>query len=89
MVPAVVRREHARMLPNAPAFSFNLAVDLRAAAVAYPRNAIEVVAAVDHARAPGLRVAPQATGHNVGAYGSLDDAVLVDVAQPAGRHHRY
>jgi hypothetical protein len=67
------------MLTNTPAFSFNTAVDLRPAAVAYPRDVKDVVAAVAYARERGLRVAPQATGHNVSAYGRLDDAVLVDV----------
>ena len=62
-----------------PAFSFNTSVALRPAAVAYPRNVDEVIAAVRHAREHGLRVAPQATGHNVSAYGTLDDALLVDV----------
>jgi FAD/FMN-containing dehydrogenase len=61
------------------AFSFNTAVELRPAAVAYPRDVGEVVAAVRYARDRGLRVAPQATGHNVSAYGALDDALLVDV----------
>src|ERR687885_783668 len=61
------------------AFSFNTAVELRPAGVAYPRDAREVVAAVRHAREHGLRIAPQATGHNVAAYGALDDALLVDV----------
>src|SRR5919106_1972512 len=42
-----------------PAFSFNTAVELRPAAVAYPRDVREVVAAVRHARDHGLRVAPQ------------------------------
>jgi FAD/FMN-containing dehydrogenase len=63
----------------APAFSFNTSVELRPAAVAYPRDVREVVAAVRYARDHGLRVAPQATGHNVSAYGALDDALLVDV----------
>ena len=61
------------------AFSFNTTVALRPAGVAYPRDVHEVVAAVRHARERGLRVAPQATGHNVSAYGALDDALLVDV----------
>jgi len=61
------------------AFSFNTAVELRPGGVAYPRDAREGVAAVRYARDYGLRVAPQATGHNVGAYGALDDALLVDV----------
>jgi FAD/FMN-containing dehydrogenase len=67
------------MLANAPAFSFNTTVELHAQAVAYPHDATEVVAAVDHARRRGLRVAAQATGHNVSAYGSLDGTLLVDV----------
>jgi hypothetical protein len=61
------------------AFSFNTAVDLRPVAVAYPHDAQEVVEAVTFARDHGLRVSPQATGHNVGAYGSLDDTLFVDV----------
>ena len=48
---------------------FNLATDLRPAAVALPRDVRDVVAAVGYARAHGLRVAPQATGHNAGAHG--------------------
>ena len=69
------------MLPitNDIAFSFNTTVQIRPGGIAYPRDAGEVVAAVRHAREHGLRVAPQATGHNVAAYGSLDDALLVDV----------
>jgi FAD/FMN-containing dehydrogenase len=62
-----------------PAFSFNTSVELRPAGVGYPRDVREVVAAVRQARDHGLRVAPQATGHNVSAYGALDDALLVDV----------
>jgi FAD/FMN-containing dehydrogenase len=62
-----------------PAFSFNTSIELRPAGVAYPRDVREVVAAVRRARDHGLRVAPQATGHNVSAYGALDDALLVDV----------
>jgi hypothetical protein len=40
---------------------FNLAMDLRPAAVALPRNVDDVIAAVEYAGANGLRVAPQAT----------------------------
>src|SRR3954454_2777993 len=60
---------------------FNLATDVRPAAVALPREVGDVVAAVDYARALGLRVAPQATGHNADALGALDDALLVDVRE--------
>jgi FAD/FMN-containing dehydrogenase len=60
---------------------FNLAMDLRPAAVALPLDARDVIAAVDYARASGLRVAPQATGHNADAHGALEDVLLVDVRE--------
>ena len=60
---------------------FNLAMDLSPAAVALPLDVSDVVAAVDYARVNGLRVAPQATGHNADAYGSLEDTLLVDVRE--------
>jgi FAD/FMN-containing dehydrogenase len=60
---------------------FNLAMDLRPAAVALPRDAKDVIAAVAFARASGLRVAPQATGHNADAHGALEDTLLVDVRE--------
>ena len=61
--------------------AFNLTADLRPAAIALPRDADDVVAAVQYAVAHGLRVAPQATGHNAGPLGSLDDTLLVDVRE--------
>jgi hypothetical protein len=60
---------------------FNLTTDVRPAAVALPRQVSDVVAAVDYARARGLRVAPQATGHNATPLGSLEDTLLVDVRE--------
>src|ERR671919_123416 len=60
---------------------FNLATDLRPAAVALPRNVTDVIATVEYAGANGLRVAPQASGHNADALGSLEDALLVDVRE--------
>jgi FAD/FMN-containing dehydrogenase len=60
---------------------FNLAMDLSPAAVALPRDVDDVVAAVEYARANGLRVAAQATGHNADALGSLEDVLLVDVRE--------
>jgi FAD/FMN-containing dehydrogenase len=60
---------------------FNLATDLQPAAVALPTDVSDVVAAVGFARANGLRVAPQATGHNATPLGSLEDTLLVDVRQ--------
>ena len=46
---------------------FNLAMDLSPVAVVLPRDASDVIATVDYARTSGLRVAPQATGHNADA----------------------
>ena len=48
---------------------WNVAVDQRPAAVAYPRDAAEVADVVRAAAAAGLRVAPQGTGHNAGPLG--------------------
>src|SRR4051794_24803885 len=57
--------------------AWNLAVDQRPALVALPHSAADVVAIVDFARARGLRVAPQGTGHNAGAIASLERTVLL------------
>ncbi|MGE5747551.1 MAG: FAD-binding oxidoreductase, partial [Solirubrobacterales bacterium] len=69
-------------LPGDPGYDearmpWNVAVDQRPAAVAYPGNAAEVSAVVRAAAEAGLRVAPQGTGHNAGPLGSLDDVVLL------------
>jgi FAD/FMN-containing dehydrogenase len=55
------------------------AVDQRPAAVAFPRDAADVVDVVRTAKALGLRVAPQSTGHNAGplAAQGLDEVILV------------
>jgi FAD/FMN-containing dehydrogenase len=60
---------------------FNLRTDLAPTAMVLPRSAGDVVTAVEYARRNGLRVAPQATGHNAGALGALDDTLLVDVRE--------
>jgi len=60
---------------------FNLATDLRPAAIALPRDVSDVVAGVGYARAHGLRVAPQATGHNAAPLGALEDTLLIDVRE--------
>jgi FAD/FMN-containing dehydrogenase len=69
-------------LPGDPGYDaarmpWNVAVDQRPAAVAYPANADEVAAVVLAAANAGLRVAPQGTGHNAGPLGPLDDVVLL------------
>lgn len=57
--------------------AWNLAADLRPAAVACVTSVSDVVAAVDFARRNDLRVAPQATGHAATALVDLSDALLV------------
>jgi FAD/FMN-containing dehydrogenase len=61
--------------------SFNVALDLQPTAVAFPLDEPDVVTVVNYARERGLRIAPQATGHNPGPLGSLDDTILVDVSE--------
>src|SRR3954467_3108897 len=61
--------------------SFNLLVDQRPAAVAYPETAREVAAVVALAQRAGLRVAPQATGHNQAPLGAMEDLLLLNVSR--------
>jgi FAD/FMN-containing dehydrogenase len=62
--------------------AFNLLWDQRPSAVVFPVDERDVIAAVDYAREHGLRVAPQATGHNAGPLvGSLEDTILVHVSE--------
>ena len=63
--------------------AWNLSVDQRPAAVALPETVDDVVAAVDHARVTGLRVAVQATGHGAGST-SLDGTLLVNTVRMSG-----
>lgn len=69
-------------LPGDPGYdaarqAWNAHLDPRPAAVAYPSDARETGAVVRAARAAGLRVAPQSTGHNAGPLPTLDDVVLL------------
>jgi hypothetical protein len=61
--------------------AFNVLLDQQPVAIALPENEADVIAAVEYARDNGLRVAPQATGHNAGPLGSLHDTLLVHVSQ--------
>ena len=63
--------------------AWNLSVDQRPAAVALPETVVDVVAAVDHARAVGLRVAVQGTGHGAGST-PLEGALLVNMSRMTG-----
>lgn len=71
-------------LPGDPGFDpgrtpWNVAVDLRPAAVAVPRSVDEVAEVVRTAAAAGLRVAPLSTGHGAGPFVGVDlsDVVLL------------
>ncbi|HEY0889459.1 MAG TPA: FAD-binding protein [Nocardioides sp.] len=78
-------------LPGDPGYdaarqAWNLAVDLRPAAVAVPRTVAEVRAAVRAAAGLGLRVAPLSTGHGAGPLDGvpLDDVVLLRLSELTG-----
>ena len=64
--------------------AWNLAVDQQPAAVALPESADDVAAIVAFAKANGLRVAPQGTGHNAGPLGDLGDTILVKTHRMRG-----
>ena len=64
--------------------AWNLAVDQRPTAVVLPEGADDVSAAVRWARAEGLRVVAQGTGHNPIPYGDLSGALLVKTSRMRG-----
>jgi FAD/FMN-containing dehydrogenase len=63
---------------------FNVLVDQRPDAIAFPADAREVAAVVAHARERGQRVAPQTTGHNAGPLGSLENTIIVNTSALTG-----
>ena len=63
--------------------AWTLSVDQRPAAVALPQTVDDVIAAVDHARAVGLSVAVQGTGHGAGST-PLEGALLINMARITG-----
>ena len=64
--------------------AWQLNVDQRPAAVVYPESPDDVVVATLFAREWGLRIAAQATGHNAGALGPLEDTVLLKTERMRG-----
>jgi FAD/FMN-containing dehydrogenase len=77
-------------LPGDPGYEmarvpWNVSVDQRPAAVAFPHSADEAAELVLAAARAGLRVAPQSTGHAAGplAEGSLEDVVIVRTSELA------
>ena len=57
--------------------AWNLAVDQQPAVVVEAGSASDVAQAVRFARAHGMRIAPQGTGHGAGPLGPLDGAMLL------------
>jgi hypothetical protein len=69
-VPGEAGYDHARQ-------AWNLAVDTRPAVVVAAESAADVAQAVRYARAHGIRIAPQGTGHGAGPLEPLDGAMLL------------
>jgi UDP-N-acetylenolpyruvoylglucosamine reductase len=78
----VVLPEHANW--DQARLAWNLAVDQQPAAIVFPESAQDVIAAVELARAFGLRVSAQGTGHNAAPLGPLGDTVLVKTERMRG-----
>ncbi|MGZ8686954.1 MAG: FAD-binding oxidoreductase [Gaiellaceae bacterium] len=57
--------------------AFNLAFTQEPELVAVPADEQDVVTIVDFARAHGMQVAPQRTGHNAEPLGAMDNVILV------------
>ncbi len=77
------------LLPDSPEWdlirgTFNVLDDLRPAAIVMPETAQEVAAAIAEARGRGLDVVVQATGHNAGPLGPVDDALLINTSRLTG-----
>ena len=66
---------------DAARHGFNMTVDLRPAAVVFPRDEADVAAVVAYATEHGLRIAPQLTGHNAGPLAAMEDTILVNVRE--------
>jgi FAD binding domain/Berberine and berberine like len=64
--------------------AWNLAIDQRPAMVVSVRSVADVQAVVDYARTRGLKVAPQGTGHNAAALGSLEHSILLRTNEMRG-----
>src|SRR6516225_5533453 len=69
-VPGQASYHHARQ-------AWNLAVDERPSVVVVAESAADVVEAVRYARAHGMRIAPQGTGHGAAPLEPLDGAMLL------------
>src|SRR5215471_2964979 len=66
--------------------AWNLAVDQRPAVVVEAGSAADVAQAVRFARAHGMRIAPQGTGHGAGPLEPLDSAMLLRTTRMRAVH---
>jgi FAD/FMN-containing dehydrogenase len=64
--------------------AWNLTADQRPAFVAFPADAADVQTVVEHAIRTGMKVAPQGTGHNAAALGSLEGTILLSTQRMRG-----
>jgi FAD binding domain len=64
--------------------AWNLVADQKPAAVVYAESADDVAAAVDFARASGLGIAAQGTGHGAGSRGPLEGSLLLKTERMKG-----
>jgi FAD/FMN-containing dehydrogenase len=65
---------------------WNVAIDQRPAAIVFPADVRDVVAAVRHARANDLQVAVQSTGHGAHTLGDLGRTLLIRPTAMTGVH---
>jgi FAD binding domain-containing protein len=63
---------------------WNLSADQNPALIALVETAQDVVEVVNYARANGLRVAPQGTGHSAAALESLENTILLKTSRMRG-----
>src|SRR5215212_8875573 len=61
--------------------AFSTLVDQRPDAMVFPADADDVVTIVNYARERGVRIAPQATAHNAGPLGELDETIVVQTSE--------
>jgi FAD/FMN-containing dehydrogenase len=61
--------------------AFSTLVDQRPDAMVFPADEADVVTIVNYAREHGVRIAPQATAHNAGPLGELDDTIVVQTSE--------
>src|ERR1700722_7015886 len=76
-VPGEHGYDHARQ-------AWNLFVDQRPVAVVFAESAADVARTVKFARAQGMRIAPQGTGHGSPSLEPLEDAILLKTARMRG-----